>query len=308
MKLKNLALMLSLLASPSLLLAGKLRIVTTTQDLASIAEEIGRDNVEVISMAKGYQDPHFVDAKPSFLLKLGKADLLMIVGLELEVGWLPPLLTNGRNSRILPGQAGFLDASAGCDILQKPSGPIDRSMGDIHPEGNPHYWLDPENGRIIARYICAKLAELDPAHQKDYRDNLERFEARLSEKEKEWRFLAESFNGVKVITYHNSFPNFAKAFGVQIVNHVEPKPGIPPSPSHVQELIEQIRSEKIPLLLIEPYFDAKLPMKIAEETGAKLLIFPPSVGGDPHVKTYFDLFDYDLKLIHGALTPGGVPR
>src|SRR5690349_352051 len=158
--LTALAFMFALLAPTPARAASKLQIMTATTDLASLAQEVGGDKVEVESIAKGYQDPHFVDAKPSYLLKLKRADLLIVVGLELEVGWLPPLLTNARNSNILPGQAGFLDASIGCDILQKPHGAIDRSMGDIHPEGNPHYWLDPENGRVIAKHISEKLSEL----------------------------------------------------------------------------------------------------------------------------------------------------
>jgi zinc/manganese transport system substrate-binding protein len=278
-----------------------LNVVATTEDLAALAREMGGKRVSVTAIAKGYQDPHFVDPKPSYLLKLRSADMLIVVGRELEVGWLPPLLTNSHNDKILPGGPGFVDASQGCDVLQVPTGRIDRSMGDIHPFGNPHYWLDPENGRIIARSIASRLGQLDPENQKDYQDNLARFESQLTVKEKEWKAIAAGFKGLQVITYHNSFPNFAKAFGVQIVNHVEPKPGIPPSPAHVQELIAQIRRDHVPLLLIEPYFDQRLPAKIAQDAGARMLVFPPSVGGDPAIKTYFDLFDYDLKLVKDAL-------
>ncbi len=289
-----------LIMAPSFLFA-KLQVVTTTEDLASIARDIGKDNIDVSAIAKGYQDPHFVDPKPSYLLKLGRADVLMIVGLELEVGWLPPLLQNARNSKIIPGNPGYLDASEGCHVLQKPTGVVDRSMGDVHPYGNPHYWTEPENGRVIAKHIADKLTELDQPHAADYAANLKAFEDKLTAKEKEWNAIAATFKGVKVITYHNSWPNFADAYGLNIVNHVEPKPGIPPSPAHVQSLITQIKQEKIPLLLIEPYFDEKLPQKIAAETGAKLLLFPPSVGGVKEIKTYFDLFDYDLNLIADAV-------
>lgn len=305
MKFKSLFLIASLLSAPSLALAKELQIVATTQDLAAIAGEIAGDHADVLAIAKGYQDPHFVDAKPSYLLKLKKADLLIVVGLELEVGWLPSLLTNARNPRILPGNPGFLDASEGCDVLQKPQGSVDRSMGDIHPYGNPHYWLDPENGRTMAKHVAEKLEGLDPDHKKDYEDNLKTFESRLSGKEKEWKAAALPFRDTKVITYHNSFPNFAKAFGLQIVNHIEPRPGVPPSPRHVETLMSQIQAEKVPLILVEPYFDEKLPEKIARATGARLLIFLPSVGGEPAVKTYFDLFDYNLKLIRDALAPTG---
>jgi zinc/manganese transport system substrate-binding protein len=290
------------LVAPSLLFA-KLQVVTSTEDLAAIAREIGKDKIDVTAIAKGYQDPHFVDPKPSYLLKLGRADLLIIVGMELEVGWLPPLLQNARNTKILPGNPGYLDASEGCHILQKPTGTVDRSMGDVHPFGNPHYWTDPENGRAIARRISEKLSELDGAHAAEFAASLKQFEETLSAKERKWNAIAATFKGVKVITYHNSWPNFAQTYGLDIVNHVEPKPGIPPSPAHVQDLIKEIKRDKIPLLLIEPYFDEKLPQKIAEETGAKMLLFPPSVGGVKEIKTYFDLFDYDLSLLKKSLNP-----
>jgi zinc/manganese transport system substrate-binding protein len=279
----------------------KLQIVATTEDMAALARAVGGDEVSITAIAKGYQDPHFVDPKPSYLLKLRSADLLIVVGLELEVGWLPPLLTNSHNSKILPGYAGYLDASQGCDILQKPTGTVDRSLGDVHPLGNPHYWTDPENGRAIARHIADKLQELDPPHDKTYQANLAAFETQLTQKEKEWDALDKGIKGVHVITYHNSWPNFARRFGLEVVNHIEPKPGIPPSPAHMQELINQIQRDKIPLILMEPYFDSRLPEKIAKQTGAKLLIFPPSIGGEPDIKTYFDLFDHDLKMLKEAL-------
>jgi len=285
--------------------AAPLKIMTTTEDLAAIAREVAGDHAEIQSIARGYQDPHFVDAKPSYLLKLKRADLLIVVGLELEVGWLPSLLTNARNPKILPGSPGFLQASEGCKVLQRRDGAIDRSMGDIHSEGNPHYWLDPENGRVIARHVAAKLAALDPANATDYQTRLAAFEEKLTAREKEWTTIAEGFKGVKVITYHNSFPNFARAFNINVVNTVEPKPGIPPSPGHVRALLAQIRAEKIPLILVEPYFDDKLSAKIARDAGATLLTFPPSVGGSPAVKTYFDLFDVDLNMIADALAKRG---
>lgn len=284
---------------PSLALA-KIRVVTTTEDLAALAREVGGDLVEAQSIAKGYEDPHFVQAKPSYMLKLKRADLFVQVGLELEVAWAGALLTNSRNTNIIPGNPGFLDASDGCEILEKPLS-VDRSMGDVHPQGNPHYWLDPANGLAIARNIAQRLSELDSAHAGDYEGNLAKFKKRLDGKTKEWESLVAPLKGLRVVTYHNSWPNFAKRFGLRVVNFVEPRPGIPASPAHVQTLEAQIKREKIPLLLIEPYFDEKLPQKIADDTGARLVILPPSVGADPSIKTYFDLFDYDLKLILNAI-------
>jgi zinc/manganese transport system substrate-binding protein len=280
-------------------------IVTTTEDLAALAREVGGEDVEVQSIAKGYQDPHFVDAKPSYLLKLQKADLFIQVGLELEVAWAPPLLTAARNSRILPGGPGFLDASIGCDILEKPAATPDRSQGDVHPFGNPHYWLDPRNGRTVARNIARRLAELDLSHGTAYRTRLTRFEEAFAAKEKEWDALAAPLKGLRVVTYHNSWPNFARRFGFTVVGFVEPKPGVPPAPAHLQALMEQIKSEKIPLILVEPYFDLKLPEKIARQTGTALVTPAPSVGGGEGVKSYFDLFDKDLALITSAVAGKG---
>jgi len=280
----------------------KVRVVSTLQDFASIAEAVGGDRVEATALAKGYQDPHFVDAKPSFILKLSNADLLIVAGLELEIGYLPPLLDQSRNDKIRHGSPGYLDASIGCDILQRPTTQVTRAMGDVHPYGNPHYWTDPDNGRVIARAIAAKLAELDPSGRAAYEKNLAAFEARLAAKEKEWGAKMGPYAGTKIVTFHDSWPNFAKHFKLTIAGHVEPKPGIPPSPSHTLEIINLITAEKIPLILIEPYFDSKTPKSIAAKTGAAVVTFYPSVGGTPQIKDYFSLFDYDVDAFVAAMT------
>src|SRR5690242_6302412 len=185
----------------------KLRVVSTLQDFASIAAAIGGDRVETFSLAKGYQDPHFVDAKPSFVLQLSRTDLLIVAGLELEIGYLPPLIDQSRNDKIHPGNAGYLDASVGCDILQRPTTQVTRAMGDVHPYGNPHYWTDPDNGRVIARAIAAKLSELDPSGRAAYEKNLAAFETKLSEKEKELTAKMAPYAGTRIITFHDSWPN-----------------------------------------------------------------------------------------------------
>lgn len=281
--------------------ARTLNVMTTTEDLASLAREVGGSHVQVESIARGYQDPHYVEAKPSFLLKLQKADLLILVGLQLEIGWLPPLITQSRNPRIQVGAPGYLDASAVAEIMDKPTGPVTRAMGDVHPLGNPHYWLDPGNGRRIARAIQQKLAQLDPEDAAYFEQRFQDFDRRLREAEARWDQEMAPLRGIKVITYHNSWPNFSQRFGLQVVGYVEPKPGIPPTPSHTLDVIRQIKQDKVPLILVEPYFDLKTPESIARQSGAKVVVLLPSVGGVPEVKTYFDLFDYDLRLLQTAL-------
>jgi zinc/manganese transport system substrate-binding protein len=242
-----------------------------------------------------------VEAKPSFLLKLQKADVLVLVGLQLEIGWLPPLITQSRNPRIQVGAAGYLDTSRFAEILEIPTGEITRAMGDVHPQGNPHYWLDPENGRRIAKGIADKFAELQREDAAYFQQRLDDFDRRVQEAENRWAQEAAPLKGVEVITYHNSWPNFARRFGIKVVGYVEPKPGIPPSPSHTLEVINQIKKNKIPLILVEPYFDLKTPQAIARETGAQVLVLLPSVGGVREVTNYFQLFDYNLRLLKGAL-------
>ena len=298
MKFLNLFVLASLFCAAPL--AAKVKVVTTTEDLAALAREVAGDTAEVGSIARGYQDPHFVEAKPSYLLKLKKAQLFIQVGLELEAGWAPALLTSARNPGILPGRPGFMDASEGCEILEKPAGGVDRSLGDVHPLGNPHYWLNPENGRLIARAIARRLSVIDPENAGKYKENLAAFETRLTAKEKDWDAAAAAFKGIKVVTYHNSWPSFAKRFGLDVVDFVEPKPGIPPSPAHIHSLIARIRAEGVSLLMVEPYFDQKLPKKVAAEAGVPLVIVPPSVGGEEGIKTYFDLFDRQLELLKKA--------
>jgi len=280
--------------------AGKLNIVTSTEDLSAIGREIGGDRITIESIAKGYQDPHFVEPKPSFLLKLQKADLLAVVGLQLEIGWLPPLITQSGNSKIQVGAKGYFDLSDSCEILEHPTGTVTRADGDVHPLGNPHYWLDPENGRRIARAFKAKLSEMQPADAAFFDKNLKDFEQRLTDAEKRWDMQMAAYKGRKVVTYHRSLPNFAKRFGLDVVDYVEPKPGIPPTPSHTLEVINRMKQENIKLILVEPYFDLRTPNSIAQAVGGAALVLLPSVGGEKQVQTYFQLFDYDINLLATA--------
>jgi len=277
--------------------ASKLKVVGATTDMAALAEEVGGDRISVESIARGYQDPHFVEAKPSFLLKLRQADLLIVVGLQLEIGWLPPLITQCGNARIQVGAPGYLDASQFAEILEIPTGIITRAMGDVHPLGNPHYWLDPENGRRLARGIQTKLAEMRPADAAYFEERFQSFSQRLTTSEKTWDEEMKPLHGRKVVTYHRSWPNFAKRFDLDVIGYIEPRPGIPPSPGHTVELIQLMRRENVKVILVEPYFDLKTPNAIARETGAQVVVLMPSVGGEKEVTDYFKLFDYDIGLL-----------
>jgi zinc/manganese transport system substrate-binding protein len=284
---------------------GKLNVMTTTEDLASIAREIGGDHITVEGIAKGYQDPHFVEAKPSFILKLQKADVLVVVGRELEIGWLPPLIQQSRNSKIQPGSAGYLDASLQATILEVPTGQVTRAMGDVHPLGNPHYWMDPENGKRIGKEIADKLSELRQNDKAFFAQRLADFTTRLDAAEKRWLAQMAPYKGTKVVTYHRSFPNFAERFGLDIIGYVEPKPGIPPSPQHTLDLINDMKRQNVKIMLIEPYFDLKTPNAIGRDTGAQVLVMPPSVGGVKEITDYFKLFDYDINLFVEAIKKTG---
>jgi len=301
-KLYVLAILLLCLAlfSPSLAEGKKLRVVTTLTDLASLTQEVGGDRIDVEALAKGYQDPHFVEPKPSFLLKLRNADLLISVGLDLEIGWLPPLITQSGNGRIQPGAPGYLDASQFTEILEIPQGKLTRAEGDVHPLGNPHYWLDPDNGRRIAKGIAAKLTEMDPGDQAYFQQREQDFEKRLAEADKKWLAQMAPYRGAKVVTYHRSWPNFAKHFGLDVVGYIEPRPGIPPTPSHTIEIVNLMKREKIKIELIEPYFDLKTPNSIASMTGGRVVVLMPSVGGKPEITDYFKLFDYDIGVLTKA--------
>jgi zinc/manganese transport system substrate-binding protein len=283
----------------------KLNVIATIEDLASIAREVGGDRISVESIARGYQDPHFVEAKPSFILKLQRADVLIVVGRELEIGWLPPLIQQSRNAKIQTGANGYLDASQQAKILDIPQGQVTRAMGDVHPLGNPHFWLDPENGKIVAREIAAKLSELRPNDKASFDQRLADFISRLDAAEKRWLAAMAPYKGTKVVTYHRSFPNFADRFGLDIIGYVEPRPGIPPTPQHTLDLINEMKRQNIKLVLVEPYFDLKTPNAIGRETGAEVLVVPPSVGGVKEITDYFSLFDYDINLVVNAIKKTG---
>ncbi|PYU81081.1 MAG: zinc ABC transporter substrate-binding protein [Acidobacteria bacterium] len=278
----------------------KIRIMTATTDLASLAQEIGGDKVDVEAVARGYQDPHFVDPKPSFLLKLSKAELLIVVGLELEIGWLPPLITQSSNPRIQVGAPGYFDASRFARIMELPTGQVTRAEGDVHPLGNPHYWLDPDNGLRIAKGIQNKISEMRPNDAAYFAERYDAFAQRLKQSDQQWQAQMKLYAGRKVVTYHRSWPNFAEHFGLNVVGYVEPRPGIPPSPQHTVELIGQMKRDAVKVIMVEPYFDLKTPNSIARDTGAVVVVLMPSVGGEKEITDYFKLFDYDIAKLKKA--------
>jgi len=278
----------------------KLNIVASTPDIGAVAKEIGKDKVEVTSIAKPTEDPHFVDAKPSFIVKLNKADMLIEGGLQLEIGWLPNLVVGARNQKILSGEKGYLIASAGVPIIEVPT-TADRAMGDVHPMGNPHFMIDPLNGKIVAMHICERLCQIDAANCAYYKDNLKDFTKRLDQKLSEWQKMLKPFRGTKIVTYHKTFPYFANRFNLNVVGTLEPKPGIPPSPTHINSLIPKMKNEGVKLILIEQFRERKVPEFVAAQTGAKVVILPIMVGGLKETDDYLALFDYTINQIVSAL-------
>ena len=278
-----------------------LKVVTTTSDLGSLAQDVGGDKVKVVALAKGYQDPHFVDPKPSFILEVSRADLLIVIGRELEIGWLPPLINNSRNAKVQPGGNGYLDASANVKILEIPTGQITRAMGDVHPSGNPHYWLEPDNGRRIAQAIRDKLSELAPANKAYFAQRYTDFDKRLTDAQKRWEATMAPYKGTKTVTYHRSWPNFMEHFGLDVIGYVEPKPGVPPSPTHTLELIAEMKRQGSKVIVVEPYFDLKTAQSIATQLDGKVLVLAPSAGGVKEAADYLGLFEYNVNLLASTL-------
>lgn len=282
-----------------------IKVVTTTADLASLTKEVGGDKVDVEALARGFQDPHFVEPKPSFILKLHGADLLVVVGRELEIGWLPPLLTQSRNARIQQGADRYLDASLTAKILEIPTGQITRAMGDVHAQGNPHYWLGTDNGRRIAQAVQRKLAEISPGDAAYFAQRYADFDRRLADAEKRWKAAMAPYSGLKIVSYHRSWPNFTDDFGLDVIGYIEPKPGIPPSPSHTLELIREMKQKGVKIIIMEPYFDSKTPEAIGRQVGGRVAVLAPSVGGDKEVTDYFKLFDYNVGKLVAAIKESG---
>jgi ABC-type Zn uptake system ZnuABC Zn-binding protein ZnuA len=283
--------------------AADLDVVTTTTDLAAIAKAVGGEHVDVTSLTPGTRDPHYAEAKPSMIRRVYRADLFLVIGADMEIGWLPELLRAGRNADVLPGAPGYLELSTVVPLLDIPKGPVSRAMGDVHPRGNQHYWLDPENGRRIGRAVAARMAELDPGNAADYDAGLSAFEAALDEKLPKWHAAMAPLVGKPVIAYHTSFRYLSAAFGFEIAGLVEPKPGIAPTAAHLKGLVGKIASDGIEFLIIEPYYERRSSQYLNEQTGIRVAVIPQSVGAVPGIETYFDLFDGIIAALGEA---GGI--
>jgi ABC-type Zn uptake system ZnuABC Zn-binding protein ZnuA len=317
--------------------ARPLQVAVAVPELASLAREIGGDQVAVTVFAKGTEDAHFIEAKPSFIKTLSEADLFIQNGMELEMGWAPTLQQNARNAKILPGASGFLDASTAITPLEVPSGPVDRAMGDVHPAGNPHYLLDPINGLRVARLIRDRLIELRPERREYFDGRYANFQQRLGmalvgdtlakkyDVEKlallfeagklseflkgqgeesllsGWFALMLPYRGAKVVADHNMWPYFARRFGISVIGFLEPKPGLPPTTRHLNELIESMRAQGVKINLANPYFDQRFGQFVAERTGAQVVNMAHMVGARPGTNDYIAMIDYDIRQLAGAL-------
>jgi zinc/manganese transport system substrate-binding protein len=288
------------IASMGASLAAKLRVVATTPDLASIAREVGGKAVDVTALGKPTEDQHFVDAKPSHIVTLNRADVLIEGGAELELGWLPPILENSRNAKIAAGAPGRIVASQGIKLLEVPT-TFDRAKGDVHALGNPHYLIDPVNVKIVAREIADHLAQIDPRSAAQYQANLAAFNAKVDAKLAEWQKQLAPFKGAKIVTYHRDFVYLAQRFNLEVLETLEPKPGIAPSPSHLAKVISAMKAANARVILVQPYQNRRTAETVARQTGAVVLDIPQQPGARPNTPTYFDMMDYLVSTLAAGL-------
>lgn len=278
----------------------KLNVVATLPDFGSLAREIGGDKIDIVVLAKPTEDPHFVDARPSFVVSMRNADVLIDGGAELELGWLPPLLQNARNPKIEVGKPGRVQASLGIRLMNVPTN-VTRAAGDVHALGNPHFTVDPIIAKAIAQHIAKSFATLDLPNAGFYDANYKKFEATINAKLQGWGAIMQPHQGEHVVAYHDSWPYFAHRFGVSIDIFLEPKPGIPPSPSHLTEVIGQMKSYHVKAIIVEPYHDRRIAEKVARSTGAKVIDFSQFPGGIPGTDSYVSLIDQLVKRLAEAL-------
>jgi zinc/manganese transport system substrate-binding protein len=278
----------------------KLNVVATLPDFGSLAREIGGDKIDIVVLAKATEDPHFVDARPSFVVSLRSADVLIDGGAELEIGWLPPLLQNARNPKIEIGKPGRIQASQGIRLMNVPTN-VTRAAGDVHALGNPHFTVDPIIAKAIAQHIAQSFAVLDPPNAAFYDGNYKKFEATINAKLQGWGAAMLPFRDQHVVAYHDSWPYFGHRFGINIDIFLEPKPGIPPSPSHLTEVIAQMKAQHVKAVIVEPYHDRRIAEKVASATGAKVVEFSQFPGGIPGTDSYVKLIDTLISRLAAAL-------
>jgi ABC-type Zn uptake system ZnuABC Zn-binding protein ZnuA len=288
------------IAATSSSAGAQLRVVATTPDLAAIAAEIGGKAVTVAALGKPSEDQHYVDAKPSHVVTLNRADVLIEGGAELELGWLPPLLENSRNGKIAAGAPGRIVASKGIQMIEVPT-TFDRSKGDVHALGNPHYLIDPANAKIVAAQIAERLAQMDPKSAGTYRSNLQAFNAKLDARMAEWQRQLAPFRGAKIVTYHKDFGYLAKRFNLDVVETLEPKPGIAPSPAHLARVIGRMKAANARVILVQPFQNRRTAEAVARQTGAVVLDIPQQPGARANTSSYVDLLDYTVRTLATAL-------
>src|SRR2546422_7030346 len=298
--MKKILLLLSAILTCSFSAHAKLNVVATLPDFGSLAREIGGDKINLVVLAKATEDPHFVDARPSFVVSLRNADVLIDGGAELELGWLPPLLQNARNPKIEIGKPGRVQASQGIRLMNVPAN-VTRAAGDVHALGNPHFMSDPIIAKAVAQHIAQALSAVDPANAAFYEANYKKFEATINAKLQEWGAAMLPFKGQNVVAYHDSWPYFAHRFGLNIDTFLEPKPGIPPSPSHLAEVIDKIKAQKIKAIIVEPFHDRKIAEKVASATGAKVVDFAQYPGALPGTDSYVKLIDALVSRLAAAV-------
>jgi zinc/manganese transport system substrate-binding protein len=279
-----------------------LKVATSLSDLASVAQFVGGKHVEAQSLCKGYEDPHFVPAKPSLMKAIQHADVFVSTGLELDIGWLPLVLPGSRNPKIQPGQPGFVDASEGINVLEKPVGTVSRAEGDVHPLGNPHYYADPKNLEIVADHLADVFSRLDPANAADYAANAKAFDARMEESLAKWEQQMAPYAGDSIVSYHKNFIYFCDRFGLKLFGNVEPKPGIPPTPHHIADLSAAMKDAGVRVVVYQPYYNAEASKEVASRAGGKAVEIATEVGGLPGTDDVFSKFDVLVTSMATALS------
>ena len=298
--MKKILLILSVICASAFVAQAKLNVVATLPDFGSIAKEIGGDKVDVTVMAKPTEDPHFVDARPSFVVQLRTADVLIDGGAELELGWLPPLLQNARNPKIEVGKPGRVQASQGVRLMNVPTN-VTRAAGDVHALGNPHFMVDPIIAKTVAQHIAQSYSAIDEANAASYDANYKKFEATINAKLQQWGATLLPFKGQSVAAYHESWVYFAHRFGFEIDTFLEPKPGIPPSPAHLAEVIAKMKANKSKAIIVEPFHNRKIADKVAASTGAKVADFAQFPGALPNTDSYVALIDALVSRLAAVL-------